>query len=398
MATFSTTEPWGPIGDYWSYGLQQARDLYDEDYPVYDGPRTTGYGPTMRQAMSGIEERATAGSPWVKRAQDAAGGMMTPPQNPVSPWLAPLNSTAPTPMTGQFQQWAGGTGAPGFEDMRASGTMRNPAMAGVNYTAGGGYLNSNPHLERVIGSTLDDVGDRVNSRFTSSGRYGSGGHAGALADSLGDTSARMRQSAFEAERGRQMQALGMQGTLGEQAAQRRYQAGAGTLSAQMRGGEMARGAYEQDAANRISAASIEGQAHASDQDRALSAAKLTPWLAQADYADLDRLSDLGKFKMGHQQEAINNARQGWMEENFAPYDQLSRYFGYGGGVGGGAGQTTTEAPSYGNPWLTGIGGAAQGVGVLKNLSDLGIFGDLFGASDGGDWGDYGDIFNDSFWG
>lgn len=430
MTSIATTEPWGPVADYWSYGLQQARNLYDQPYPVYGGPRTAGYGPTMQRAMTGIEQRAAAGSPWLRRAQDTAGGMMTPQQNPMTPWLAPFQSNAPTPMTQQFQNWSRGTGAPGFADMRSSGTMVNPATAGAGRIASGAapgysdiyaggragnpamqhlasgargdYLDSNPWLDQTVGRTLSDVEDRVNARFTSSGRYGSRAHAGALADSLGDTSARMRQAAYESERGRQLQAQQALGTLGESAAQRRmaagsealgrmaqgtqlqgqlgesaadrlYRAGAGTLDAQMRGGQLARGAYEQDAANRLTGASLTGQGYASDQDRALSASRLSPWLAQQDYFDLDKMAELGQFKMGHNQQVLNDQRQAWQEENFAPYDQLTRYFGYGGGVGGGAGQTTTENPTYGNPWLTGLGAAGAGVGILRGLNDIGVF-------------------------
>ena len=94
----------------------------------------------------------------------------------------------------------------------------------LNKTIGGGYLNSNPYLNSMFDAASSGVGRQfsqnvlpgVASMFSGAGRTGSGAMAGAVdnatrayGDTLGNMGANIYGGAYESERGRQMQAMGM---------------------------------------------------------------------------------------------------------------------------------------------------------------------------------------------
>ena len=118
------------------------------------------------------------------------------------------------------------TGAQGLGAQRA--LMGNSGMqlgqGQLNQTIGGGYLGSNPYLDSMFNSAASGVGRQfsqnvlpgIASMFSGAGRTGSGAEAGAAdraTQAYGDTLGRMGSSiyggAYESERGRQMQAMGM---------------------------------------------------------------------------------------------------------------------------------------------------------------------------------------------
>ena len=67
---------------------------------------------------------------------------------------------------------------------------------------GGKYLDQeNPYLQGMIDQTNESVSGRVNSNFSSSGRYGSDYHTGELTKGLADAQNGLRYTNYAAERG-----------------------------------------------------------------------------------------------------------------------------------------------------------------------------------------------------
>lgn len=68
---------------------------------------------------------------------------------------------------------------------------------------------SNPYLDAMYGRAADQVTSSVNGNFAQAGRYGSGAHTASLTEGLGNMATDLYGGAYEADRGRQMQAIGM---------------------------------------------------------------------------------------------------------------------------------------------------------------------------------------------
>lgn len=90
--------------------------------------------------------------------------------------------------------------------LQGSATVGN-AENQLNSMISGG--NTNPFLDQMFQAGADKVKANVNGNFAAAGRYGSGAHTGTLADSLGNMAAQMYGGAYENDRARQMQAIGM---------------------------------------------------------------------------------------------------------------------------------------------------------------------------------------------
>lgn len=100
---------------------------------------------------------------------------------------------------------AAATLKPGYDESLAVAKSYQPQLSGVaDYygdVLGGEYLDGNPHLQGMIDSSNRDITDSVNSTFMP--RFGSGYHAKALAQQLGDNETRMRFGNYNTERGYQ---------------------------------------------------------------------------------------------------------------------------------------------------------------------------------------------------
>lgn len=89
--------------------------------------------------------------------------------------------------------------------LQGSQTVNN-AEGQLNQMIGG---TSNPYLDAMYGRAADQVTSSVNSNFAQAGRYGSGAHTASLTEGLGNMATDLYGGAYEADRGRQMQAIGM---------------------------------------------------------------------------------------------------------------------------------------------------------------------------------------------
>lgn len=90
--------------------------------------------------------------------------------------------------------------------LQGSQTVDN-AESQLNDVIAGG--NTNPYLDAMYDQAAGKVSGSVNSNFAQAGRYGSGAHTGALTEGLGNMATNLYGGAYEADRGRQMQAIGM---------------------------------------------------------------------------------------------------------------------------------------------------------------------------------------------
>ena len=150
----TTTQNIDPaILPYITYGLDEAKGLYEQDAPNYYPDDT--YVPASTQttnAMQMAEARARAGSPLIGQAQDTISGM----QSAINPAMSGYSSL--------------------------TGGIPSGALAGTQATARGDYLSAgNPYFSSMMASAAKPAVDQFNSairdigsRTASAGRYGSG--------------------------------------------------------------------------------------------------------------------------------------------------------------------------------------------------------------------------------
>jgi len=200
----------------------------------------------------------------------------------------------------------------------------NPAIQQMQATAGGEYLSGSPFFSgafdaaaRAAGTTFQDQMQQVASNASRAGRYGSGAMgqlqdraAGTFASALTDTAGKLAYQNYDAERARQ------------EAAQ----------------------------------ANI-GQLYGADYARQLQAAQLSPALAQADYADIDKLYQIGQAQESYQQAALADAMQRYNFQQNLPAAKLQSFLS--AAYGAPMGQQTTQ-PIYRNQAANVLGGAALG--------------------------------------
>lgn len=96
-----------------------------------------------------------------------------------------------------------------------------------------------------------------------------------------------------------------------------------------------------------------------ERDRMLSASLAAPAMAQADYADINALSQVGAQQEERAQQALTDAQQRWYFQQQAPYNQLTTQSGVIQGMNPGS-QQTQESPVHTNPLGGALGGAAVG--------------------------------------
>jgi len=209
-------------------------------------------------------------------------------------------------------------------------------------TLGGGYLGANPYLQAAIDAASrgvtrnyrDAIAPGIDSAFSLAGRYGSGAHMAA------------------------------------------HDAAEQNLAAQL--GDLA--------------GNLGYQGYAAERANMLNALNVVPPYAQADYADIAQLADVGRQREAAAQALLNDQIARWNFEQQMPADKLAQYAQLIRGDFGGT--TTTTAPySSGAGVLGGMGsGSSLFGGIGESLEKAfptfigsfgGPFGALFGAGLGG---------------
>lgn len=175
--TKSKNEPWAPAQPFILQGLENSGRVFNETQPQleqYAGMQRDTYGRLAPGAEAGI--LATQGA-----ANRFASGEMNG-QNPGAAYWQKA-------MSGGFRG-------------------QSPTTGYLTGLMGG---SANDAFGEVLDNTLDDVENRVNSRFAARnvGFGRSSTHAGALGRELGRTSAAMRSDNFERDQAQRLAAAGL---------------------------------------------------------------------------------------------------------------------------------------------------------------------------------------------
>jgi len=317
-----TTELDPMVKPFVEFGLNEAQRLYDTGGPSFF-PGQTYVGPSSQtqQGLQMAQDRALAGSPLLRGAQQTVGSLQT----------------ATNPALG------------GFADVynRAG---NNPAMGMTNQTAQGAYLGGNPFFQgafqpaaRAAQDTFNQGIQGVSSQASRAGRYGSGAMgqledraSNQFAQSLSDTAGKLAYQNYGQERGLQENAIQNLGALSNQGLQ-----------------------------TQLAATSGLGQTASNDFARQLQAAGMSPDMASQDYADIQRLIDLGQTQENYQQLALGDAMQRFNFEQNAPYAGLQTFLSaaYGAPMG-----SQVSQPIYNNQLGGAVSGGLLGAGLGTRMA------------------------------
>lgn len=156
VTTTQTNDPWTPAQDALKGILGQAGNLYNQGSQYAPFSTVVPFSNQTEQALQGIEQKASQGNPLYAQGQSALlGGLDT-----------------------------------------------------LQRTAGGEYLNNNPHLSQMFNAMKGEVSDSVNSQFSQYGRTGSPAHAGVMTQQLGNLGAQIWGQDYARERQNQLSAAG----------------------------------------------------------------------------------------------------------------------------------------------------------------------------------------------
>lgn len=130
-----------------------------------------------------------------------------------------LGNTGFTPYTGQRYADLNQTQQQGIDAitqraMQGSQTVDN-AEGQLNQLIAGG--NTNPFLDQMVGRAQDSVKSGFNTAAVNSGSFGNAGLTEQFGKQLGDVATSMYGQAYDQDRARQMQAIGMAPQFGNQA-------------------------------------------------------------------------------------------------------------------------------------------------------------------------------------
>lgn len=276
QTTTSTTEPPKYLQPFLQQGVTDAQSLYGKGpQQYYPGQTVVGFSPETESALGMQANRATNGSPLMGAANGYATNL--------------LNGSNPM-------------------------------------TFGGG---SNPYLDKTFNHAADQVTNRLQSDFASSGRN-TGAARPVANDEMSQLATGIYGGDYQAERDRMAQ---------EQGQQRSQQFG------------------------------VLG---------------LAPGMAQSDYNDINALRDVGAQREDLTGRQYSDAASRFDFGQNAPGANLDQYLARLGGYPGSAMSSST--PIYRNPVAGGLGGAGMGYGIG---SQFGGNGGMYGAIAGGLLGAYG---------
>jgi hypothetical protein len=256
------------------------------------------------------EQRALAGSPLTAQAQNLISQQM----GYTSPYAAKIESM--------------GMGAvdpsSGFYRSMMEGQPESEAARLTRSTAGGAYLGGGSEYlqgalsqaNRLAGEQFGESMKNLQAQAAAAGRYGSGAMAqqtaksqDILARGLAEQNQKAYLANYMAERQAQEAAMGRLGGLEQQAIANRF-AGASGLTA----GE------QQALQTRLGALGAAQQISAADLARQQQAASMAPGLAAQDYADIQKLLQVGQGREAYDLQAI----QGQLAAQDLPLDRLQR--------------------------------------------------------------------------
>ena len=305
----SRTEIGPEFKPYITFALEEAKKRYQA---MPEAPETLAVGPSAatQQAMSLAEQRALQGSPLVGQAQGTIASQM----GYTSPYAGKIEAMG----MGAYDPSAG------FYRSMMEGQPESEAARLTRATAGGAYLGGgNEYLQgalsqanRLAGESFGESMKNLQAQAAAAGRYGSGAMAqqtaksqDVLARALAEQNQKAYLANYMAERQAQEAAMGRLGTMEQQAIANRF-AGAGGLTA----GE------QQALQTRLGALGTAQQISAADLARQQQAASMAPGLAAQDYADIQKLLQVGQGREAYDLQAL----QGKIAAQDLPLDRLQR--------------------------------------------------------------------------
>jgi len=218
-------------------------------------------------------------------------------------------------------------GLEGIQNQAENDTLTSTAYDQMENIASGGMMGGNPYIDQVVDQVGKDATSAVNSNAFFGGREGSGAHANAVAETVGDLSNRIRMQDYASER--QMMQRGIESAPSMAAA--RY-----APYQQMMG---VGGAYE----------AKEGERMADER-------------ARYDFAENEPYDRLAKY-----QSFVGNAplMTNQSTSTYAPTPGFSGAGMLGGGMTGAMAGNMLGATTGAMAWPYALGGAVLGSGLFK---------------------------------
>jgi hypothetical protein len=364
---------------YLGMGLQRAEQLFFGQQPQFFPGQT--YVDPSEQTLAALQQQedlARGAQPTLTAAQDA--------------YLSSLRAT-PTalPMYQDLYGAAGAQPGAGVFGQAASGQMVNPALAGFEQVAGGGFLSGSPYLEGLIQRATRPIAQQfteqtlpgIASQFSGAGRYGSGAMARATGQAqegasraIGDIATNIAAQDYARERAFQEQARSGLAGLGQQAIQTQFLGASGLESA------------AQAAAQRqLSAAGgIAGTEQIARQQQ-LAAAGMAPQFYSQQFLPSQQLGQIGAAREQISAQPLQEQMQRFQFGQQVPYQQLQGFLSsvYGTPMTGSQipatpqAQTNRLGQTLGGAILgSQLGGQFGGIGGLSGGQTGAILGGLGG--------------------
>ncbi len=354
--------------------------------------------------MGKSQTTSTTATPWIeaqpfiKEGLNRAGSMWDRGKFHMSPWKGPYVAPESNALEAARNEIRRRTGGQVNTLERAQGQVGDVASMGVNNEQAGQFRtainrnmdtgksrafdegirrammdNNDFGFERATrGATADPMGfglrgrvaqnvaesvmPHVNAAFGTSGMAGSGLHAAAAAKGMTSAMAPIELDAANRSIDRSLQAGAMrQGAL------------EGYRDRSMQAGMVDNAARETILNRNLNAGMASQGAMMDNREQALRAAGMAPAMAEATYAPLDRMEQVGQDRTEANQQRLNARILADAQKQSAPIDALNNYMALVGGTGAQFGTTASTASS--NPGLLGIlGGGLQGAGLLASLA------------------------------
>ena len=306
--TRTTTELSPEFKPFVNFALNEAKSIYGQPSGIPDKLYVDPSEAT-ESALRMAEQRAMTGSPLVSQAQRSITNMMGA-TNPYGQQIANLGMSASDPSSG-------------FYSSMMQGGPESEAMGMARATASGQYLQPNQYLSGALSQANRLAGEQytkniqaLQSQAASAGRYGSaaqGMQTGQAQDVFSRALAEQNQQAYlqnyAQERAAQEAAIGRLGGFEQQAIANRFAGAQGLTAGQQQALQTQLGALG-------SAANISQQ----DISNQFAAAQAAPQMAAADYADIQRLLQVGQGREAYDMNRI----QGELASANIPFDRLQR--------------------------------------------------------------------------
>jgi hypothetical protein len=391
---------------YVDFGLTEAQKLYQTDSPEFYGGQTfVSPSQQTQQALMAAQNRAMSGNPLLPAAQQNLMNLQTA-SNVASPMFSNIFGNAQTsPQLSQdvYSNLASGqmgnAATPLYSNIfgnaqttpqlsqdiysnLARGQMGNIATPMNQFSAGGGYLGSNPFFTQALQGagqaatqTYNDAITQAQSGASRAGRFGSNVSAdiqnraaNTLANTLANKAGELAFNQYGMERGLQEAAMGrLAGTsaqdiqnqllgaqqlagAGQQALQNQLSAAGGiantsaqNIANQLAGAQQLSNVGQQTLANQMAAAQGLAGTSAADLNRQLQAVGAAPSLAEADYGDINKLLQVGQAQEEYGRTALDADIERFNFEQNKPYAKLQTFLSGVYGAPQGSVSTTQQS-------------------------------------------------------